>query len=92
MALSPAASPSSPSVRFTALELPVTTRATKIGKAGAQKAICNSLKKGSIVWVGSCRDSGFSRSRTPSASPRTSCQVSLWRAMRPRDSWRTTFR
>jgi hypothetical protein len=92
MAVHPAANPSNPSVRFTVLEVPDTTIATKAMKAGAQNTACASERKGTDVTVVGSGEMGFASRKTAKPTPNTSCPIILYRATSPRGCFLTTFR
>ena len=71
IAVSPVASPSSPSVRFTAFELPVTTNVTNSTYTQGQNRSNWYLKSGTCVEAGGrFGASGHSSNTRPSASPK----------------------
>jgi hypothetical protein len=77
MAPSPAARPSSPSVRFTELEVPETTRATKITYAQGTKDATHPSKKGTMVQVAGTGEMGWEIRNHPRRSPKPSCPIIL---------------
>ena len=94
IAVSPVASPSRPSVRFTALELPVTTTVTNSTYRGGQNGSNQYLNRGTCVdatgWMFGA--SGQSKSSRPSASPNVTWPASFQRATSPCDLPRTILR
>ncbi len=93
MAVRPVARPSSPSVRLTALELPVTTSVTKTTYNGHGSTSRMYLSSGS--WVdaaGRAAVSGRSTRNRPKATPKETWPTSFQRATSPCDLPRTIFR
>ena len=86
------ASPSSPSVRFTALDVPETTKPVKTMKTGQAKLAATSAKNGTDVHVVGCVEIGFDTRKAPRASPNVHWPIILYRATRPRVFFCTTLR
>ena len=94
-AASPVARPSSPSVRLTALLLPVITTVTKRMKSSGAKLTTRYLKNGSVVAVAGRIDSGTTglySSSSPSRRPNPHWPTSFHLATSPRDLPCTIFR
>src|SRR5881296_1473216 len=93
IAVSPVARPSSPSVKFTAFELPVTTSVTNSTYVTGQNTISWYLNTGSWVDVGGRLDArGDPRRNNPSARPNEIWPISFQRATSPCDLPRTILR
>src|SRR2546430_4304259 len=92
MAVSPVASPSRPSVRFTAFDVPVTTTVTNSRYTGGGNTSRMYLNTGSWVEAGGRSGTSGPRSKgTASATPNVTRPTSFQRATNPRDLPRPIF-